>query len=343
MGDKRNNAPVMCAIELVKHCLENQWLRDETYCQIIKQLTGNPNPDSVRKGWDLMLICLHSFPPTTAFESFLQMFLRESKPPVSSPRTYINLMHKTMYDGAKMIPPSENEVNAWVRDQGSLDSDDYQAKLAKAEAAAKDLAKQKGYVLPSSSSSSSSSLQAPSGFGPPGGSRPSAGSNAGRPFGAGPPPGGAAPPTQSRPSFATPSAPSSAAPFAPASNVAPSGFRANAPVNKLNTSAFQQQQQPVPSAPGTAKPFGLPPGVPGMKPVPVVPSKPAPPAGPADSIDWHYVTISNESKGPVKKAAVRAAYQSNQMSDTSFVWNQSMDNWKALNEVSDLFEYAKYK
>jgi hypothetical protein len=45
------------------------------YCQIIKQLTDNPSPQSVTKGWQLMRCCLQTFPPSEEFANYLEMFL----------------------------------------------------------------------------------------------------------------------------------------------------------------------------------------------------------------------------------------------------------------------------
>ncbi|KAJ7287766.1 hypothetical protein C8J57DRAFT_1284865 [Mycena rebaudengoi] len=44
-------------------------LRDEIYCQIMKQLTGNPGPESTFKGWQLLCVLLITFPPSKNFES----------------------------------------------------------------------------------------------------------------------------------------------------------------------------------------------------------------------------------------------------------------------------------
>jgi len=131
MGDKKITAPIQLAVELVQEGLKTPQLRDELYCQIIKQLTNNPSPESQTKGWNLMIVCLHSFPPSETLENYLQMFFRMSGNP---PRKFINLMHKTMYTGARTNYPTESDINTWIQQQSSLDCDDYKTKLAKAEA-----------------------------------------------------------------------------------------------------------------------------------------------------------------------------------------------------------------
>ncbi|KAJ7124972.1 hypothetical protein C8R44DRAFT_914333 [Mycena epipterygia] len=52
-------------------------LRDEIYCQIMKQLTGNPSPESIFKGWQLLCVLLITFPPSKNFETYLRSFIQQ--------------------------------------------------------------------------------------------------------------------------------------------------------------------------------------------------------------------------------------------------------------------------
>ena len=54
-------------------------VRDEIYCQIIKQLTSNPHPESVAKGWQLLCMCVATFPPSFDFEMYLMHFILERR------------------------------------------------------------------------------------------------------------------------------------------------------------------------------------------------------------------------------------------------------------------------
>ena len=47
-------------------------LRDEIFVQLCKQTTDNPKKESLRRGWELLAICLAFFPPSTTFSSCLQ-------------------------------------------------------------------------------------------------------------------------------------------------------------------------------------------------------------------------------------------------------------------------------
>ncbi|KAI9142002.1 hypothetical protein BKA69DRAFT_1070956 [Paraphysoderma sedebokerense] len=51
-------------------------LRDEIYVQVCKQLTENPNNDSILKGWELISVIVVTFPPSKNFEDYLKDFIR---------------------------------------------------------------------------------------------------------------------------------------------------------------------------------------------------------------------------------------------------------------------------
>ncbi|KAI0823706.1 hypothetical protein BC628DRAFT_499041 [Trametes gibbosa] len=53
-------------------------LRDEIYCQVMKQLNGNPSKDSVFKGWQLLCVLLVTFPPSKDFESYLGSYMQQA-------------------------------------------------------------------------------------------------------------------------------------------------------------------------------------------------------------------------------------------------------------------------
>lgn len=107
MGDRKAQYPDTLAIEICNICLQQPPLRDEMYCQLMKQLCNNPDPESSRKGWNLMQIFLDTFAPQPEFENVLEMFLREHS---SQPEKFINLLHQTLYGGNRASAPSESEI-----------------------------------------------------------------------------------------------------------------------------------------------------------------------------------------------------------------------------------------
>ena len=79
MGDKQMPFPAMLAQDLLRKGFENRGLRDEIYCQIIKQLTNNPRPESNAKGWQLMCMCVQTFPPSFDMEMYLMHYILERR------------------------------------------------------------------------------------------------------------------------------------------------------------------------------------------------------------------------------------------------------------------------
>jgi len=79
MGDKQLPFPAMLAQDILRKGYEFKAIRDEIYMQIIKQLTNNPRPESVAKGWQVMCMCVGTFPPSPDFENFLLHYIIEKR------------------------------------------------------------------------------------------------------------------------------------------------------------------------------------------------------------------------------------------------------------------------
>ncbi|EIW69920.1 hypothetical protein TREMEDRAFT_38591 [Tremella mesenterica DSM 1558] len=61
---------------LIQLAVSNGEMRDEVYCQLVKQLTKNPDRDSVVLGFQLFCVLVNAFGPSQNFESFVQNFLK---------------------------------------------------------------------------------------------------------------------------------------------------------------------------------------------------------------------------------------------------------------------------
>ncbi len=75
MGDKHMPFPAMLAQDVLRKGYETPSIRDEVFLQIIKQLSTNPRAESVAKGWQLMCMCVSTFPPSSDFENFLLHYI----------------------------------------------------------------------------------------------------------------------------------------------------------------------------------------------------------------------------------------------------------------------------
>lgn len=79
MGDKQMPFPQMLAQDILRKGFEYKPIRDEIYVQIIKQLSGNPRAESVAKGWQMMCMCVGTFPPSYEFENYLLHYILEKR------------------------------------------------------------------------------------------------------------------------------------------------------------------------------------------------------------------------------------------------------------------------
>lgn len=77
MGDKQMHFPAMLAQEILRKGFTYKNMRDEIYIQIIKQLTNNPRSESIARGWQMLCMCVGTFPPSYEFENFLLHYILE--------------------------------------------------------------------------------------------------------------------------------------------------------------------------------------------------------------------------------------------------------------------------
>ena len=66
----------------------------------------------------------------------------------------------------------------------------------------------------------------------------------------------------------------------------------------------------------------------------VSPTDPAPPA--ESTILWYYLDNENKQYGPMSFTALQGAWDDDQITSSTYVWNEKMENWQTLEELPDL-------
>ncbi|XP_048837156.1 myosin VIIAa isoform X3 [Brienomyrus brachyistius] len=101
--------------ELTDHIFEGalkaEPLKDEMYCQILKQLTENHIKYSEEKGWELLWLCTGLFPPSNLLLPHVQRFLQAKRQhPLAS--DCMQRLQKALRNGSRKYPPHLVEVEA---------------------------------------------------------------------------------------------------------------------------------------------------------------------------------------------------------------------------------------
>lgn len=83
----------------------------------MKQLTSNPAADSIAKGWQVMCMCVSTFPPSSDFEYYLLNFMLTQREKKGAVRNYARYCLRTLEgiltSGASGFVPSVEEIQAY--------------------------------------------------------------------------------------------------------------------------------------------------------------------------------------------------------------------------------------
>ncbi|KAL7400691.1 hypothetical protein ABVT39_016104 [Epinephelus coioides] len=114
MGDypsKRMRSVNELTDQIFEGALKAEPLKDEIYCQIIKQLTDNHVKYSEEKGWELLWLCTGLYPPSNVLLPHIQRFLQSKKHhPLAG--DCMQRLHKALRNGSRKYPPHLVEVEA---------------------------------------------------------------------------------------------------------------------------------------------------------------------------------------------------------------------------------------
>uniref|UniRef100_A0A674DQ99 Myosin VIIAa n=1 Tax=Salmo trutta TaxID=8032 RepID=A0A674DQ99_SALTR len=114
MGDypsKRTRSVNELTDQIFEGALKAEPLKDEIFCQILKQLTDNHVKYSEEKGWELLWLCTGLFPPSNMLLPHVQRFLQSRKHhPLA--QDCMARLQKALWNGLRKYPPHLVEVEA---------------------------------------------------------------------------------------------------------------------------------------------------------------------------------------------------------------------------------------
>ncbi|XP_017574409.1 unconventional myosin-VIIa isoform X1 [Pygocentrus nattereri] len=114
MGDypsKRTRTVNELTDQIFEGALKAEPLKDEIFCQIMKQLTENHVKYSEEKGWELLWLCTGLFPPSNNLLPHVQKFLQSRKHHPLAPDC-MQRLQKALRNGSRKYPPHLVEVEA---------------------------------------------------------------------------------------------------------------------------------------------------------------------------------------------------------------------------------------
>jgi len=95
-------------------------LRDEVYCQLVKQLTANPSAESSARGWQLLAACLATFPPSDELAPYLGSHCARSAEGDDGAAFCLRALSKICELGTRRELPTVVELESTLRRERAL-------------------------------------------------------------------------------------------------------------------------------------------------------------------------------------------------------------------------------
>eukprot|EP01052_Picozoa_sp_SAG31_P022240 SAG31_NODE_1759_length_7328_cov_3.146770_4_plen_445_part_00 len=122
MGERKIEYPEMLASELLQEGIDTEEMRDEIYLQIMKQCTRNETP-SLLRGWQLLMFCLRTFPPSIDLAPYTEVYLYKAakgdgirsdvrQQVVSMAQTAVRRLFTRMREGPREHAITKEEIEA---------------------------------------------------------------------------------------------------------------------------------------------------------------------------------------------------------------------------------------
>ncbi|XP_066444369.1 unconventional myosin-VIIa [Eleutherodactylus coqui] len=114
MGDypsKRMRSVNELTDQIFEGALKAEPLKDEIYCQILKQLTDNHIKYSEEKGWELLWLATGLFPPSNVLLPHVQRFIQSRKQHALA-SDCMHRLQRALRNGSRKYPPHLVEVEA---------------------------------------------------------------------------------------------------------------------------------------------------------------------------------------------------------------------------------------
>uniref|UniRef100_A0A663M3P0 Myosin VIIB n=1 Tax=Athene cunicularia TaxID=194338 RepID=A0A663M3P0_ATHCN len=116
---KQTHSSVEVTDQIFVAAIQEEVLRDEIYCQIMKQLTENRNRYSMTKGWQLLWLCTGLFPPSKSLLKHAQKFM-ETRQKERLALECSRRIQTVMRSGSRKWAPHPVEVEAILQNNTKI-------------------------------------------------------------------------------------------------------------------------------------------------------------------------------------------------------------------------------